>query len=351
MNTGRWTTWTLAIQRYTALTTAILVLLGVAAAGYVYWTKQRAEHSLAVANQYHLASSFKSVTARSEIHHLLSHDDVSSVERLNRHYQAIYLIRNLTGDLLELQRRFADPRFADLTKRLTGAITALDDEDHGMPVDEPVSGATRQILERLSGVLVQLERLHVIAYEDVLSTHEHSWFESTVGFIAFLSVLLLLGCLCIWKGLGAIKGIVGRAREAEQALRDSERGYRTILETMTDTFYRTDARGRVVMVSPSVVELLGYEPEELRGRQLADFYVEPGGRDTFLDALRRNGGSLTAYETRLRHKDGHEVWVSSSSHFYLAQFAKRRHGLVIAASRQALGDGWSPSSMRWNHLR
>jgi len=34
-----------------------------------------------------------------------------------------------------------------------------------------------------------------------------------------------------------------------------------------------------------------------------------------------------------------------------AQFAKRRHGLVIAASRQALGDGWSPSSMRWNHLR
>ena len=34
-----------------------------------------------------------------------------------------------------------------------------------------------------------------------------------------------------------------------------------------------------------------------------------------------------------------------------AQFAKRRHGLAIAASRQALGDGWSPSSMRWNHLR
>ena len=34
-----------------------------------------------------------------------------------------------------------------------------------------------------------------------------------------------------------------------------------------------------------------------------------------------------------------------------AQFAKCRHGLAIAASRQALGDGWSPSSMRWNHLR
>ena len=30
----------------------------------------------------------------------------------------------------------------------------------------------------------------------------------------------------------------------------------------------------------------------------------------------------------------------------MAQFAKRRHGFAIAASRQALGDGWSPSSMR-----
>ena len=34
-----------------------------------------------------------------------------------------------------------------------------------------------------------------------------------------------------------------------------------------------------------------------------------------------------------------------------AQFANRRFGLAIAALRHALGDGWSPSSMRWNHLR
>ena len=37
--------------------------------------------------------------------------------------------------------------------------------------------------------------------------------------------------------------------------------------------------------------------------------------------------------------------------YVLAQFAIRRHGLAIAAARHALGDGRSPSSMRWNHLR
>ena len=36
---------------------------------------------------------------------------------------------------------------------------------------------------------------------------------------------------------------------------------------------------------------------------------------------------------------------------FLAQLARRMHGLAVAASRQARGDGCSPSSTRWNHLR
>ena len=35
----------------------------------------------------------------------------------------------------------------------------------------------------------------------------------------------------------------------------------------------------------------------------------------------------------------------------MAQLARRMHGLAVAASRQARGDGCSPSSTRWNHLR
>ena len=43
--------------------------------------------------------------------------------------------------------------------------------------------------------------------------------------------------------------------------------------------------------------------------------------------------------------------AGEARHLYKAQFAIRRHGLAIAAARHALGDGRSPSSMRWNHLR
>ena len=52
-----------------------------------------------------------------------------------------------------------------------------------------------------------------------------------------------------------------------------------------------------------------------------------------------------------RHQEAERPEVEVVAHrpapaIRAAQFAKRRHGLAIAASRQALGDGWSPSSMR-----
>ena len=51
---------------------------------------------------------------------------------------------------------------------------------------------------------------------------------------------------------------------------------------------------------------------------------------------------------RTDHPDQVKDHVPSSCK---AQFVNRRLGLAIAALRHALGDGWSPSSMRWNHLR
>ena len=62
-------------------------------------------------------------------------------------------------------------------------------------------------------------------------------------------------------------------------------------------------------------------------------------------------GTLTRIWARLGSRppgprDSRYEWA-----YILAQFAIRRHGLAIAAARHALGDGRSPSSMRWNHLR
>ena len=102
-------------------------------------------------------------------------------------------------------------------------------------------------------------------------------------------------------------------RLADEA-RASEREVNAILETMLDTFYRTDRQGRIVRVSPAVQALLGYTPEELINRTLMELYVHPEQRAIFLAEMQRHGGAIKNYETSLRHKDGSTVWVATSAH-------------------------------------
>jgi diguanylate cyclase (GGDEF)-like protein/PAS domain S-box-containing protein len=118
--------------------------------------------------------------------------------------------------------------------------------------------------------------------------------ESSVGFVTDLSEIVA----------------------AQEALAASERELRAILDEMQDTYYRTDAEGRILRLSRSAERLLGYRIDEVVGRNLADFYFEPAQRAEFLQTLRANGGAITNYEGRLRHRSGREVWVSTSAHFY-----------------------------------
>lgn len=95
--------------------------------------------------------------------------------------------------------------------------------------------------------------------------------------------------------------------------------YQSIIDTMIDVFYRTDAEGRIVMLSDTVQDLLGYTPEEVIGTKMADYYVDSAGRDGFLKAIGESGGRVVGYEAALRHKDGSEVWVSTSAKLKLAE--------------------------------
>lgn len=104
---------------------------------------------------------------------------------------------------------------------------------------------------------------------------------------------------------------------SEMKLRKSEENYRNIIDNIQDVFYRTDITGDLIMVSPSVTALLGFDShDECIGMNLArDFYLDPSERDKLLDIMEKNG-SVTDYETFLRRKDGSVAAVSTSSHFF-----------------------------------
>ena len=86
-----------------------------------------------------------------------------------------------------------------------------------------------------------------------------------------------------------------------------------VLDNMSDVFYRTDRQGRVVLVSRSVEDLLGWTAAEVLGRDVCDFYLRPEQRQVLLDRMDGLGGRVRGFDVELRRRDGSTVWVSVSA--------------------------------------
>ncbi|MFA4824784.1 MAG: PAS domain S-box protein [Methanoregula sp.] len=127
--------------------------------------------------------------------------------------------------------------------------------------------------------------------------------------VAVLAILILIICVLV------LMFNIRKRKKAEEALVESERKYRTILDSIQDVFYRTDQDGKLVMMSPFGAELFGYNTtDELIGRDIAgQIYLNPDDRKTFLAALGREG-IVRDYEVTLKQKDGTPITVSTSSH-------------------------------------
>jgi PAS domain S-box-containing protein len=102
---------------------------------------------------------------------------------------------------------------------------------------------------------------------------------------------------------------VAERRRAEAALRQSENQFRRIVETANEGIWILDAEARVALVNERMADLLGYRPEEMRGRFKWEFVFpedEPFVRKLF---LRRRAGIREQADVRFRRKDGRPVWT------------------------------------------
>jgi PAS domain S-box-containing protein len=103
-----------------------------------------------------------------------------------------------------------------------------------------------------------------------------------------------------------------------RALRESEEKYRSIFESFQDVYYRTDRQGRITIISPSVYTQAGYNPKELIGRPVTDFYLYPSDRENFLQEIKKSG-ALNDYELKLKAKYGREIVASVSSRIMIGK--------------------------------
>ncbi len=96
---------------------------------------------------------------------------------------------------------------------------------------------------------------------------------------------------------------VSEQRLAEEALRQSEEGYRRLFEQSRDAIYLIAADGRITNLNSAATELFGYTREELLSMSVQSLYADPSIRsEVFGEALERGG--LKDFALAFRRKDG-----------------------------------------------
>ena len=83
-----------------------------------------------------------------------------------------------------------------------------------------------------------------------------------------------------------IEGITAAWQETTEALRDSERRYRELVEYSLGLICTHDLTGTILSINPAAANSLGYRPDDGIGRNLRDF-LSPDKRHLFDDYLRR----------------------------------------------------------------
>jgi PAS domain S-box-containing protein len=103
-------------------------------------------------------------------------------------------------------------------------------------------------------------------------------------------------------------------RQTEKALLDSERRFRSLVETTSDWVWEVNADGVYTYVSPRIRDLLGYEPEEVVGK--TPFDLMPKDEAERVSALFRDIAesqkSFAGLENVNLHKDGREIVLETN---------------------------------------
>ncbi len=111
----------------------------------------------------------------------------------------------------------------------------------------------------------------------------------------------------------AIARDITERKRSEDALRESEKKYRDLVENVSDVIYSIDTDGVTTYISPAIESIFGYSPSEIIGKPLIEFFYKEDltrMRKRFEETL---SGHIKPSEYRFLSKSGEIHWILTSS--------------------------------------
>ncbi|MFO8048302.1 MAG: EAL domain-containing protein [Desulfosudaceae bacterium] len=137
--------------------------------------------------------------------------------------------------------------------------------------------------------------------------------------------------------IGFLLDITDR-KQAEEALRQSEKRYRLILEEIQDAYYEVDYQGNFTFMNQQMCNLLGYPENELLGKNNRDYMDESNARLVYhtFNHVFHTGEPSSGFDWKLICKDGSKRWVNASISLIKDEAGNRAgfRGIVRDITRQ-----------------
>ncbi|HDQ73987.1 MAG TPA: GAF domain-containing protein [Chloroflexi bacterium] len=95
-----------------------------------------------------------------------------------------------------------------------------------------------------------------------------------------------------------------KRKRAEEALRQSEERYRAVAETAIAGIGIVDSEERLTFANPALMQMLGYDPDELMGMDLSNLIGAEGIKRYRKRVIQIQEGAQYQYESPIRRKDG-----------------------------------------------
>jgi two-component system NtrC family sensor kinase len=216
----------------------------------------------------------------------------------------------------------SEERYRELANSITDVFFAMDEHLRytywnkaseiltGIRAEDAIGKSIREIFPDTPGT-----RNAEKVYREVLRTEQPQTFVNDYD-IDGRRYIFEISAYPSRGGISVFVRDIHERKQAEEALRQSEERYRTILEEMEDSYFEVDLGGHLTFVNNSMCRDLGYSVEELIGRRMSykGFTIEEDIESVFrvFNEVYRTGVPNKGFPWKIIRKDGTQGFTETS---------------------------------------